>query len=99
MKSAALLTIAATNLRSHMKDEQRPAGTPRSAMSRAPLPTASALIDEVAAILRESIARMVEANAMKDAERVRSPAEHMELVARRIGNFRDRTVSGATQCS
>lgn len=66
-----------------MQDDQRPADPPRAAIPLAPLPTGTALIDEIAAILGAGISRVVEANAVKDAEQAVASAPCMELAINR----------------
>ena len=51
-----------------MEDGQRPAAMPRVATSRRPQPTGKVLLDEVAAILGAGIARVVEADAVRQAD-------------------------------
>ncbi len=66
-----------------MQDDQRPAESPRAAIPLAPLPTGTALIDEIAALLGAGVARVVEANAIKDAEQAVASAPCMELAINR----------------
>ncbi len=66
-----------------MQDDQRPADPPRAAIPLAPLPTGTALVDEIAAILGAGVARVVEANAIKDAEQAVASAPCMELAINR----------------
>ena len=66
-----------------MQDDQRPAESPRAAIPLAPLPTGTALINELAAILGTGIARVVEANAVKDTEQAIASAPCMELAINR----------------
>ena len=66
-----------------MQDDQRPAESPRAAIPLAPLPSGTALINELAAILGTGIARVVEANAVKDAEQAIASAPCMELAINR----------------
>ncbi len=66
-----------------MPHDQRSAISPRAAMPLAPLPTADALVNEIASLLGAGIARVVEANAVKDAEQVVAFAPCMELAINR----------------